>query len=73
MMHLGAVEVERSSRRRVDMRLKGGEDDGNDYQAEEEAAAVGDGVDDRVFVELAARGGQNKPSARLLGFGVDLA
>jgi hypothetical protein len=36
--------------------LEGGEDDGYDYEAEEEAAAVGDGVDDGVFVELAAGG-----------------
>jgi hypothetical protein len=36
--------------------LEGGEDDGYDYEAEEEASAVGDGVDDGVFVELAAGG-----------------
>ena len=35
---------------------KGGEDYAYDEEAEEEAAAVGDGVDDRVFVELASRG-----------------
>ena len=33
--------------------LKGGEDYGYDEKAEEEAAAVGDRVDDGVFVELA--------------------
>jgi hypothetical protein len=36
--------------------LKGRQDDGYDYEAEEEAAAVGDGVDNGVFVELAAGG-----------------
>ena len=36
--------------------LKGREDYGYDEEAEEEAAAVGDGVDDGVFVELTARG-----------------
>ena len=35
---------------------EGGEYDGYDYEAEEEAAAVGDGIDDGVFVELAAGG-----------------
>src|ERR1700733_5980653 len=37
-------------------RLKSGEDDEDDENDKEETAAVGDGVDDRVFVELAARG-----------------
>src|SRR4051812_10933449 len=36
--------------------LEGGQDDSYDYEAEEQAALVGDGVDDRVFVELAAGG-----------------
>jgi hypothetical protein len=36
--------------------LKGGEDDGDYHQAEEEAAAVGDGVDDGIFVEVAPGG-----------------
>ena len=36
--------------------LEGDEDDYDDEQAEEEAAFVGDGVDDGVFVELAAGG-----------------
>jgi hypothetical protein len=36
--------------------LKGGEDYGYDEEAEEEAAAVGDGVDDGIFVELATGG-----------------
>ena len=35
---------------------KGGEDYGYDEEAEEEASAVGDGVDDWVFVELASGG-----------------
>ena len=33
--------------------LEGGDDDGYDHETEEEAAAVGDGVDDRIFVEPA--------------------
>ncbi len=36
--------------------LEGGEDDGEDHDAEEKAATVGDGVDDGVFVELATGG-----------------
>ena len=34
--------------------LEGGEDDGENEDAEEKGAAVGDGVDDGVFVEIAA-------------------
>jgi hypothetical protein len=36
--------------------LKGGEDYGEDEDAEQEAAVIGDGIDYGVFVELAARG-----------------
>ena len=36
--------------------LEGGEDNGDDHKTQEEAAAVGDGVDDGIFVEVAARG-----------------
>ncbi len=42
--------------KRADRPLEGGEDDGQDEDAEEEGALVGDGVDDGVFVELAAGG-----------------
>ena len=36
--------------------LKGGEDYSYDEETEKEAAAVGDGVDDGIFVELAPGG-----------------
>ena len=36
--------------------LEGGEDDDGYEEAQEEAALVGDGVDDGVFVELATGG-----------------
>ena len=66
----------------VFLRLEGGEDDGDDNDAKQEAAAVGDGEDDGIFVELAARGlkpeaadpekkhGDEKPEA--VGVGVEL-
>ena len=41
---------------KAESRLEGGEDDGEDQDAEEKATAVGDGIDDGVFVQLAARG-----------------
>jgi hypothetical protein len=40
----------------VEVPLQGGEDYGYDQEAEQQAAAVCDGVDDWVFVELAAGG-----------------
>ena len=38
------------------LQLEGGEDDEGYEEAHEEAALVGDGIDDRVFVEVASRG-----------------
>ena len=41
--------------------LESGKDDSNDHETEEEAAAIGDGIDDGVFVEVAPR--RHEPEA----------
>ena len=57
MMRFPGSEPEKVSfLQKADRGLEGGENDKDDENAEQEAAAVGDGIDYGVFVEVAAGG-----------------